>query len=86
MSAKMTRIRLKKSLIPENFGGGSFGLMEWDEQTFEHMMQEIRRKAYHDKKVAELILAANAEDFEVAVVRGPWAQHHIKDIFPQDQK
>lgn len=79
MSELMTRIRVRARK------GGSFGLLDYGEKPFEDMVSQIKQKARHDLEVAQTILDTPASDFEVAVVRGPHAQHFVRNVTPKSQ-
>jgi hypothetical protein len=48
------------------------------------MVAQIRSMAEHQLETAQAILAAEPEDFEVAVVRGRHVQHHVRDVKPTE--
>lgn len=73
MSEKMTRIRLRGRK-------GRYGMLDWGERSFEQMFAAIRKKANDDLKVAQAILNADPDDFEVDVVRGPIVQKHVRKV------
>jgi len=72
MSEKMTRIRLKHSQW--------HGQLEWGEKTSREMVEKAVEWANHMRKVAQDVLDAADEDFQIDVVRGPYVQHHIKNL------
>ena len=73
MSEKLTRIRL--------LSGSKFkGLQNWGEKTADEMIQEARRYAAHLRAEAEAIEQAADADFQIDVVRGPYVQHHVREV------
>lgn len=79
MSEKLTRIRLAG--LPNGEG-----YQEWGEQTAEHMIAIMRRRAMHMRVVANAIDAAADEDFEIDVVRGSIVQRPVRNIQPGREK
>lgn len=75
MSEKMTRIGIRGK-------GGRYGFMDWGEKSFEEMKANIRRKAENDLEAATAILNATDDDFECAIVRGPYVQHFVREVVP----
>ncbi len=79
MSDKLTRINLPGLPNGEGF-------MEWGEQTPEHMIDIMRRRAMHMRVVANAIDAAADADFKIDVVRGSIVQHQVKSLQPGRSK
>jgi len=73
VSEKLTRIRLPSR---EHF----HGMMEWDENTVEHMIGVVRRHSARLRAEADALDAAADADFQIDVVRGPYVQHHVKEL------
>jgi len=73
MSEKMTRIRLP--------GQKAFtGLMEWGEETAETMIAKVRQHADYLRAEVEAIEKAADAEFQIDVVRGPYVQHHVREV------
>lgn len=72
----MTRILLRHS---------SHGLMDYGEKSFEEMVRQIRAYAEGLKEEAEAILEADDTAFDVAIVRGPYVQHFVREVAPKPQ-
>ena len=66
MSERMTSIDLP--------GVSGSGLADWGRLTADEMIGQIRRKAACDKRIADAILAAPDEAFQVETYLGPWVQ------------
>jgi hypothetical protein len=79
MSALHTRI-----LLPGMSSGA--GLMDWDRQTPEEMIRQLRRyyQKLHDDAVQ--ILAAQDHEFQVDVIRGSIVQHHVQTLQQSSRK
>jgi len=75
MSEKMTRINLPG--LP-----GGAGFMDWGEQTAEHMIEIMRKRADHMREIVEAIDAAADSDFKIDVVRGSVVQYFVRNIQP----
>lgn len=73
MSEKMTRIRLPGQKI-------FTGLQEYGEQTASDMILRARQYSAWLREQAKMIDVAADSDFQVDVVRGPYVQHHIKEL------
>ncbi len=73
MSEKMTRIRLpgQKDYI---------GFMDWGEVDTAKMIQSVRDQAAHMRRQIEAIEAATDDEFQIDLVRGPYVQHHIREV------
>lgn len=56
------------------------GLQDWGELTAGDMIKQYRDHARYELEWAQQVLAAKDEDFRITVVRGPWAQHHIRTL------
>lgn len=73
MSEKVTRIRLPgQKHWP--------GCMEWGEQPASMMIGQARRYAAHLRAQADVIDAALDGHFQIDVVRGTCAQHHLHEV------
>ena len=69
MSNILTRIKL-----PGHFGTGR---ANWGRRSPAEMLEWFRAGALHDKKEAEAILSAPDYAFQIDVIRGNCAQHHV---------
>lgn len=74
MSEKMTRIRVPGSK------NSDAAFMDYGELTREEMVKAIRARADYLREVVSEIDATADSEFEVDIVRGPWAQHHIRRV------
>lgn len=73
MSEKLTRIRLPN-------GGAFKGLQDWGEKSASDMIKTARAFAERLRAEAEAIEQAADHEFQVDVVRGPYVQHHVKEL------
>ncbi len=76
MSERLTSIDL-----PGVFGSG---YADWGRRSVFHMIAELRRKAQHDKMVAEAILKASDGDFHVETYLGIHVRRNLEIL--QDGK
>lgn len=73
MADKMTRIYLPGMSMGE-------GYMDHGERSAEAMINIMRLRADHMRDCVALIDAADDTDFQIDVVRGPYVQHHIREV------
>lgn len=73
MSEKMTRIRLGKD-------SAFRGFQDWGEKPPSEIISTVRRRAAYLRAEAEAIETAADEDFQIDIVRGPIAQHHVREV------
>ena len=72
MSDKLTLITLP--------GSDFSGIQDWGEHTVGEMIENVRSYGRYLQSQADAISNASDADFNVTVVRGSLAQHHIKTL------
>lgn len=76
MVRKLTHIRLR---------GTRYGLLDWDEHSYEDMVRQIRAYAKSLLDEAEAILRAGDADFDVRIVEGSHVQRFVRNVEPAMQ-
>ncbi|PDT15876.1 hypothetical protein CO670_15375 [Rhizobium sp. J15] len=73
MSEKLTRIRLP--------GQNDYrGFMDWGEVEPAKIIHSVRDRAAQLRREAEAIEAATDDEFQIDVIRGPYVQHHVREL------
>jgi hypothetical protein len=73
MSDILTRIMLPNS-------PAMCGLMVYGRESVEHMIARLRQNGKAMVEEGQMLLDAKDEDFQVDIVRGSIAAHHVKEL------
>ncbi|MFC3697067.1 hypothetical protein ACFOOJ_06400 [Sphingobium xenophagum] len=58
----------------------SIALMDYGEMSCADMIAQLRTYADHLRAKVNLIDAAADGDFQIDVIRGPYVQHHVREL------